>query len=84
MKKKLKLKGDVFMNTFVKIDDKILLDPILDEEVSMDCRLSVGIYENNICSLQKNGRGEIKRNEFEYMIDASLEKYKELKKIIEI
>ncbi len=43
MKKKLKLKGDVFMNTFVKIDDKILLDPILDEEVSMN--LNIGLTQ---------------------------------------
>lgn len=84
MKDKLKLKGDVFMNTFVKIDDKILLDPIIDEEVSMDCRLSVGIYGNEICSLQKNGRSALKRKEFEHMIDVSLEKYKELKRIVEI
>lgn len=84
MKDKLKLKGDVFMNTFVKINDNILLDPILDEEVAMDCRLSVGIYEDQICSLQKNGRGALKRSEFEHMIDVSLEKYKELKRIIEI
>lgn len=84
IKEKLKLKGDVFMNTYVKIDDKILLDPNLDEEVSMDCRLSVGIYEKNICSLQKNGRGAITRREFEHMIDTSLEKYKELKRIVEL
>jgi len=84
IKEKLKLKGDVFMNTYVKIDDKILLDPNIDEEVSMDSRLSVGIYEKNICSLQKNGRGALKRSDFEYMIDSSLEKYKELKRIVDL
>lgn len=72
------------MNTFVKIGNNILLDPILDEEVSMDSRLSVGIYENNICSLQKNGRGSFNRNEFEQMIDVALDKYKELKRVVEM
>jgi len=81
---KLKLEGDVFMNTFVKIGNNILLDPNLDEEVSMDSRLSIGIYGNQICSLQKNGRGSFNRNEFEQMVDVALDKYKELKRIIEM
>jgi len=44
------------MCTFVKIGDKMILDPILDEESILDARLSIGITESGrICAMQKGG-----------------------------
>ncbi len=78
--KPLELKGDALEFTFVKIGGHILLDPSLDEEHSADARLTIGICGDKICSMQKNGRGALKRYEVEKMVDVSLQKYNEMKK----
>jgi len=44
------------MCTFVKIGDKMVLDPALEEEAILDARLSIGITEGgSICAMQKGG-----------------------------
>lgn len=74
----LKLSGNVIECTFIKIGDKILLDPSLDEEHAMDMRLTIGVCGGKICAMQKNGPGAIKRAELEQMIDVAFAKAKEL------
>ncbi len=78
----LKLSGDALEFTFVKIGDKIVADPSLDEEYARDARITVGICGSNICSIQKSGRGAFKRDELEKIIDISFEKYRELSKYL--
>ncbi|MEM2994528.1 MAG: exosome complex protein Rrp42 [Candidatus Bathyarchaeia archaeon] len=44
--------------TFAKINDKLVIDPWLEEEQVMDARFSVAIDdEGNICAMQKGGNG---------------------------
>jgi len=44
--------------TCAKIDDRLIVDPWLEEEQVMDSRLSIAIDdEDNICALQKGGTG---------------------------
>ena len=44
------------MCTFVKIGEKMVLDPALEEETILDARLSIGITaEGRICAMQKGG-----------------------------
>ena len=52
----LPIKDKEAMCTFVKIGDKMVLDPSLDEEAILDARLSIGITgEGSICAMQKGG-----------------------------
>lgn len=52
----LPLRTKEAMCTFVKIGDKIVLDPSLEEEAILDARLSIGITEEgSICAMQKGG-----------------------------
>jgi exosome complex component RRP42 len=44
--------------TFAKINDKLIVDPGLDEEQVMDARLTITTNKDgNICALQKGGYG---------------------------
>jgi exosome complex component RRP42 len=44
--------------TFAKINDKLVVDPWLEEEQVMDARFSVAIDDDgNICAIQKGGSG---------------------------
>jgi len=44
--------------TFAKIDEKLVVDPWLEEEQIMDARLSMAIDDDgNICAIQKGGSG---------------------------
>ncbi|MHA1912403.1 MAG: exosome complex protein Rrp42 [Candidatus Kariarchaeaceae archaeon] len=70
------------------IEGKILIDPSRDERVLQDCRLTLGITEENqLVSAQKAEFGVIKSGELEKMIDDSIivaEHYrKELLKALE-
>ena len=52
----LPLRKKEAMCTFVKIGDKMVLDPSLEEEAILDGRLSIGITEDGgICAMQKGG-----------------------------
>ncbi len=44
--------------TIVKINNTLLVDPILEEEQVIECRLSMAVNdEGNICAIQKGGSG---------------------------
>jgi exosome complex component RRP42 len=44
--------------TFAKINDKLVVDPWLEEEQTMDTRLTITVDdEGNICAMQKGGTG---------------------------
>lgn len=69
--------------TVVKINDKLMLDPNLEEENSFDARLTVTTMKNgNICSLQKGGKGYLTSEEILKAADLSISKGKELRKLI--
>jgi exosome complex component RRP42 len=69
--------------TVCKVDDKFLLDPILEEENVIDAKLSIAVRDDDkICSLQKQGKGTIKFDEIERMLDIAIEKSKELRKYV--
>ena len=50
----LPINNEVAMCTFVKIGDKLILDPTLNEEKVANARLNVGVTKDgNICAMQK-------------------------------
>lgn len=60
----LPLRTKEAMCTFVKIGDKIVLDPALEEEAILDARVSIGITEEgNICAMQKGGNKPLTRDD---------------------
>ncbi len=69
--------------TLIKINDKILVDPTIDEEKVSDARLSIAISsDDTINALQKGGDKGINSEEIEQMIEIALEKTKELRDYI--
>ncbi|MDR0911935.1 MAG: exosome complex protein Rrp42 [Methanobrevibacter sp.] len=75
----LTLKEKVVMSTFVKIGDKMVLDPGLDEESILKARLSVGITESGkICAMQKGGDEPLSQEDILNAVDVAYEKSKEL------
>jgi exosome complex component RRP42 len=67
--------------TFAKINDKLVVDPWLEEEEVMDARLTMAIDDDgNICAIQKGGTGYFTP---EQVLDASKiakEKSEEIRK----
>lgn len=70
--------------TWAKIGDKILLDPNLEEEQSLDARLTVAYTENgDICAMQKGGgSGTFTSEEIIEIVNKGRLKAEELRKLI--
>ena len=86
--KKLLVDKIAVNTTFVKIKDKILVDPTRLEEDAMDASLTIGTFEtmngkeNGICAMQKGGCGGFTPAEVEQIIDMAEAKGKELRALI--
>jgi exosome complex component RRP42 len=75
----LELRDMVSMSTFVKIGDKMVLDPSLDEEDILDARLSIGITESgSICAMQKGGDKPLSHDDVTGAVRTAYLKSKEL------
>ncbi len=82
-KEKLPLKEKPVETTFVKIGNSIMLDPILDEEIAMDARLTVATIEDgSVCAMQKGGNGTFTPEEVLAIVERSRAKAGELRKLI--
>lgn len=69
--------------TFAKINDKLLIDPGLDEEQVMDARLTMGIEKDgNICAIQKGGYGFFTAQEIFEASKIALQKAAKLRKLV--
>jgi len=68
--------------TMAKIKDKVLLDPLLDEEHAMDARLTVTTTDT-VNAMQKGGFGSLTLEEVEKAVDLAFEKSKDLRKKVE-
>jgi len=67
--------------TFAKINDKLTVDPWLEEEQIMDCRLSIAIDDDgNICAIQKGGSGYFTPQQVLEAAGIAKEKAEELRK----
>lgn len=69
--------------TVLKIGDKYIVDPTIEEEMAYDVRLTVTTLEDGtLCALQKGGEGYLSADEITLMVDLASEKAKELRKFI--
>jgi len=73
--KKIELTKTPIAVTVLKIGENILVDPVHEEETSLDARLTVTTTEKGIiCALQKGGDQVISIDEVGKMVDLALEK----------
>jgi exosome complex component RRP42 len=71
--------------TFAKINDKLVVDPWLEEEQVMDARLSMAIDDDgNICAIQKGGSGYFTPEQVLEAAKMAREKAEELHKKLEL
>lgn len=76
---KLPLNDKVTMCTFVKIGDKMVIDPSLEEEAILNARISVGITESgSICAMQKGGDAPLSREDIIYAVKTAYSKKDDL------
>ncbi|HLC79344.1 MAG TPA: exosome complex protein Rrp42 [archaeon] len=80
---KLKLKSKPILNTFAKIGNVVVADPILSEEKAMSARFSVTVTEDdNISAFQKGLAGSFKVDEINSCIDIALKNSKQIRKLL--
>src|SRR3989344_3554532 len=81
--KSLKLEKVPIAVTVIKIGDKFIVDPDIEEEKAIDARLTVSSIENGtLCALQKGGDAPLTQEEISEMLDIGIEKAKELRKCL--
>ncbi|MCD6591250.1 MAG: exosome complex protein Rrp42 [Candidatus Aenigmarchaeota archaeon] len=69
--------------TVAKINGKLFVDPDLEEEDSIDARLTITTKSNgNVCALQKGRTGSFSFEEIEEAIKISVRKGKEIREIV--
>jgi exosome complex component RRP42 len=69
--------------TSVKIDGTIVLDPCLEEEQVMSCRLTVTTdKDDKVCAMQKGGLGVFTPDEIKQVVSTSISKSRELREKI--
>ncbi|QQG38690.1 MAG: exosome complex protein Rrp42 [Candidatus Woesearchaeota archaeon] len=80
-KEKITLQRVPIECTLLKIGDKIVLDPTLEEERALDARLTVAVTEENkVCAMQKGGEKGLSMDDIDKMITLAIEKTQELRK----
>lgn len=83
-KEKLSLDKLPIPITVLKIGDKLLVDPLPEEEDVFDARLTVTTTEDEkICALQKGGETPLTFEDISKMVDLALKKSVEIRKQIE-
>lgn len=79
--KSLPLSGLPLECTVHMIGNKMLVDPTYEEEEISEARLTVATIDKNLCAMQKGGSRELEEEEIEKMIDLSVKKIEELRKL---
>lgn len=70
--------------TMAKINEKLMVDPCLDEEGVLDARISMATTEDgSVCAIQKGGVGTLTLEDVETALELARAKAGELRKYIE-
>ena len=80
--KELALPMKPVTSTFIKVGDKLLLDPILDEEYAADAQLTIGTVEGKVSCIQKSGHGSFTKDEVLEAIEVALKKGDDLRAFV--
>lgn len=69
--------------TFAKIEDKLIMDPSLEEEQVMNARLTITVEKDGkICAMQKGGYDYFTKQQILEAVRAAQEKVEDLRKIV--
>ena len=69
--------------TIFKIGSKLFVDPTVEENESIEARVTMATNEKgNLCAMQKGGNGFFTRDELLQAADIAVEKGKELRKLL--
>lgn len=69
--------------TVLKVEDKFIVDPSLEEEKVMDARLTVtSVEDGRICALQKGGEKPLSEDDINKMVEIAIKKAKELRSLL--
>ncbi|KPV63150.1 MAG: Exosome complex component Rrp42 [Candidatus Bathyarchaeota archaeon BA1] len=69
--------------TFAKIDDRLVVDPWLEEEQVMDARLTITVEKDGkVCAVQKGGYGYFTMQQILEAAKIAQEKAKDLRKLV--
>ncbi len=80
---KLPVKNIPVTITLGKIDDKLILDPVIEEEEILDAKITICFEKNDlICAVQKI-HGPLTTEDLEEAIEIGLDKSREIRKMIE-
>lgn len=81
-KGKLPINDTVVSNTFVKIAGKNLLDPSLEEEKTLDARLTMSLNsKDEFCAMQKGGYESYTKKDLDELYDIAAKNSKEIRKL---
>lgn len=81
--KKLELEKTPIAVTVIKIGDKFIVDPDIEEEKAIDARLTVSsIEDGTLCALQKGGDFPLTIEDIDKMLEIGIEKGEELRKYL--
>jgi len=69
--------------TVAKIGEKLVVDPSLEEEESMNARLTITAFDGKLCAMQKGASGSFTTDEVKKSIEMALKSIEERKKIVE-
>jgi exosome complex component RRP42 len=68
--------------TFAKIGNTVMLDPCLEEEKSLDARITFATVEDGLCAIQKGGNGPFTEKEISEAMDLAFKRGKDLRKLL--
>ena len=75
----LPINNELALCTFVKIGDRMVIDPTLSEERVASARLNVGVTrEGRICAMQKGGKHPLTKEDIFTAVNTAISKTKEL------
>ena len=75
----LPINNELALCTFVKIGDKMVIDPTLSEESVATARLNVGVTKDgHICSMQKGGQEPLTKEDILFAVNLAVKKTNEL------
>ena len=81
--RKLELKKIPVAVTVYKLGEHLLVDPLPEEEMASDARLTITTTQDGtICALQKGGDASLKLEDIDAMVDIALKRSKELRKLL--
>jgi len=78
----LKLSNIVTEHTFGKVADKTFIDPMLDEEIAAEGKITFGVMDDKIVTVQKSGWQSFTKDEVFSLMDIAFKKHSELKSIL--